>query len=368
MDEPAGDVLGRSGVTRREAEVLDALSERLTNSEIAARLGVSERTVESHVSSLLRKLGVHNRVDLARRGVSRRAMTARRDQFPHQLEAIARRGMCVGRDEELHRLLACRERAADGTVVAVIRGEAGIGKSRLAAAVAAAVHQRGGRVALGSCTDGRQRPYEPFAALLTIEGRARVGADLVIDPERDRVAVQAAVHEHLLEAARVHPTLFVIEDLHWASSATRDVVSHIARIGGDAPLMLLITFRDEPQLDGGDVGDFLARLASLPTVEFVTLSGLDTTAAASVIHAVGGDLDPEFAVWQTGGNPLFLRELARDGEGSRSLREIVAARFGRFSSADLEVLDVATIAGEQIDVSPRRLDGRSFRRRGPRHA
>ena len=56
-------------------------------------------------------------------------------------------------------------------------------------------------------------------------------------------------------------------------------------------------------------------------------------------------------MWQTGGNPLFLRELARDGEGSRSLREIVAARFGRFSSADLEVLDAATIAGEQIDVS-----------------
>ena len=351
MDEPAGDVLGRPGVTGREAEVLDALAERLTNSEIAARLGVSERTVESHVSSLLRKLGVHNRVDLARRGVSRRAMTSAARSVPAPARGDRPQGMCVGRDEELHRLLACRERAADGTVVAVIRGEAGIGKSRLAAAVAAAVHQRGGRVALGSCTDGRQRPYEPFAALLTIEGRARVGADLVIDPERDRVAVQAAVHEHLLEAARVHPTLFVIEDLHWASSATRDVVSHIARVGGDAPLMLLITFRDEPQLDGGDVGDFLARLASLPTVEFVTLSGLDATAAASVIHAVGGDLDPEFAVWQTGGNPLFLRELARDGEGSRSLREIVAARFGRFSSADLEVLDAATVAGEQIDVS-----------------
>ena len=52
------------GVTRREAEVLDAVAERLTNAEVAARLHVSERTVESHVSSLLRKLGARNRIDL----------------------------------------------------------------------------------------------------------------------------------------------------------------------------------------------------------------------------------------------------------------------------------------------------------------
>ena len=98
MDEPVRDVLGQRGVTRREAEVLDALAERLTNAEIAARLHVSERTVESHVSSLLRKLGACNRLDLACRCVSRRAIGAPRGQVPHQLEAIARRGECVGRD------------------------------------------------------------------------------------------------------------------------------------------------------------------------------------------------------------------------------------------------------------------------------
>ena len=291
-------------------------------------------------------------------------------QVPHQLEAIVRRGECVGRNDELHRLLSCWERAADGCAVAVVRGEAGIGKSRLAAAVAVEVHHRGGRVVLGCCTDGPQRPYEPFAAMITDDGsrplddvdrafggwrssatrRLPDSGTEVIDPEHERVAVQAALHEFLLQSARGRPTLFVIEDLHWASSATRDVVGHIAQVGGDAPLMLLVTARDESHLDAGGLGAFLGRLASLPAVEVVTLSGLDKTAAASVIDAVGGDLDPEFAVWQTGGNPLFLRELARDGESSRSLREIVAVRFDRFSSRDLDVLDVATVAGEQIDV------------------
>ena len=50
------DRLVASGITRKEAEVLAGLGEQLTNAEIAARMYVSERTVETHVSSLLRKL------------------------------------------------------------------------------------------------------------------------------------------------------------------------------------------------------------------------------------------------------------------------------------------------------------------------
>ena len=63
-DEERSSLLAERGVTRREAEVLDALAERLSNAAIASRLYLSERTVESHVSSLLRKLGASDRVEL----------------------------------------------------------------------------------------------------------------------------------------------------------------------------------------------------------------------------------------------------------------------------------------------------------------
>ena len=99
--------------------------------------------------------------------------------------------------------------------------------------------------ALGCCTDGPQRPYEPFAAILSHRRPIPSGASDVIDPDGERAAVQAALHEFLSQAAREHPLLFVIEDLHWASSATRDAVAHLARVGGDAQLMLLVTTRDE---------------------------------------------------------------------------------------------------------------------------
>jgi DNA-binding NarL/FixJ family response regulator len=54
-------------LSSREIEVLRLLTEGLTDREIAGALSISPRTVESHVSSLLRKLGVRNRAEAARR-------------------------------------------------------------------------------------------------------------------------------------------------------------------------------------------------------------------------------------------------------------------------------------------------------------
>ena len=60
------------GVSEREAEVLALVGDHLTNTEIARRLFISVRTVESHVSALLRKLGVADRRALAGLAVTRR--------------------------------------------------------------------------------------------------------------------------------------------------------------------------------------------------------------------------------------------------------------------------------------------------------
>ncbi|MFD2351276.1 response regulator transcription factor [Nonomuraea ferruginea] len=73
-----GTVATEVDISAREAEVLNLVGAHLSNAEIAARLCISVRTVESHVSSLLRKLEVPDRRALARRAPEPSAPPRRR--------------------------------------------------------------------------------------------------------------------------------------------------------------------------------------------------------------------------------------------------------------------------------------------------
>lgn len=115
------DLFDASGVTPREREVLALLKERLTNAEVADRLFISVRTVESHVSSLLAKLGVEDRLELAAMGdqVDR---SLRPSNLPRPPSSF------VGRGSEL---LELRKLIRGSRLVTVV-GPAGVGKTRLA--------------------------------------------------------------------------------------------------------------------------------------------------------------------------------------------------------------------------------------------
>jgi predicted ATPase/DNA-binding CsgD family transcriptional regulator len=125
MSEPA--VLAKSGISAREAEVLDALGEHLSNAEIGAKLFISVRTVESHVSSLLRKLGATDRRGLA-------DMAARMRQAEGQSTAPSLPSPLtsfVGREHERGALAEALRAHRQVTAV----GPGGVGKTRLALTV-----------------------------------------------------------------------------------------------------------------------------------------------------------------------------------------------------------------------------------------
>jgi predicted ATPase/DNA-binding CsgD family transcriptional regulator len=151
------------GVSAREVEVLDGVAEHLTNAEIGARLFISIRTVESHVSSLLRKLAARDRRELAAIAASARPAPAANaggtgnaaatGMWPSPLTAF------IGRATE--RAALADALGTHRLVTAV--GPGGVGKTRLAQVVAADVS---GRYADGAW----------YVDLVTVTDQAMVGS------------------------------------------------------------------------------------------------------------------------------------------------------------------------------------------------
>ncbi|MGW3773197.1 ATP-binding protein [Actinomadura verrucosospora] len=183
-------------VSEREAEVLAALGARMSNAQIARRLHISVRTVESHVSSLLRKYGVPDRWALAEL-----AGSGARD--PGRVAGLPVSGTTfVGRDAERAALLAALEEARLVTLL----GPGGVGKTRLAAVVAgdaAALFPSGGAfvdlvpvragfaaravaTALG-VTEGSHQPLEEAVA-----ARLGTGRSLLVLDNCEHLADEAA--------------------------------------------------------------------------------------------------------------------------------------------------------------------------------
>jgi len=125
----------RAGVSDRESEVLALVGDHLTNAQIAGRLYLSVRTVESHVSSLLRKLGVADRRALAALAGAPAAVlgaTLPAASLPTPLTSF------VGRIAER---AALADALAEHRLVTAV-GPGGVGKTRLALAVAGDVRGR----------------------------------------------------------------------------------------------------------------------------------------------------------------------------------------------------------------------------------
>jgi predicted ATPase/DNA-binding CsgD family transcriptional regulator len=193
-----------TGVSAREAEVLSGVAEHLTNAEIAERLFISVRTVESHVSSLLRKLGVADRRALA--GFAAAVTDGVVPSRPRRTAAVLPAPLTpfVGRAAERAELAAAL--AGHRLVTAV--GPGGIGKTRLALAVAA---DQAGRFAGGvwyadlvPVTDGAMVAAALAAALGLGEQPGRSAEETVLAWFGDREALLVLDNcEHLVEGVVV---------------------------------------------------------------------------------------------------------------------------------------------------------------------
>ncbi|MGH9035771.1 MAG: AAA family ATPase, partial [Acidimicrobiia bacterium] len=173
--------------------------------------------------------------------------------LPPLLAGVGR--IFVGRNEPLERLTRLwKEATADGYRVALIAGEPGIGKTRLAAELAGSVHADGALVLAGRCDEDLGVPFQPFvealryyAAHTSAPRLGRYGGELArlapelagsipdlaeplrSDPETERYRLFDAVAAWLADISGETPTLLVLDDLHWAAKPTLLLLRHVLR-------------------------------------------------------------------------------------------------------------------------------------------
>ncbi len=227
----------------------------------------------------------------------------------------------VARTRESQRIADAWARAADGRGGAIlVRGEAGIGKSRIASESAAAAKDR--RTVLLQCQPNTQgdalfafismfdRAYEeqsrdPELAAAAVRAADEVGAleeDDSLSAENRREAIVACVATIIEDLSQNRPLLLLAEDLHWADEVTLAVMDHLARRAGDHAVLVIGTARADP---------ILASVSE--AFEILDLPPLSPASAHALIGAVASvPLTRSMRDWiveKGDGNPLFLVEL-----------------------------------------------------------
>jgi DNA-binding CsgD family transcriptional regulator len=242
---------------------------------------------------------------------------------------------------DLDRLLAD---TVGGGRIALVSGEAGAGKSSLAAAFAARAEAKA-RILWGACD-----PLLTPRALGPLHDIARqVGGAL-----RDRIAAgeRGAVFDSLLDALdgphQLRRPVVVMEDLHWADDATLDLVAFLGRRLALCRVLLVLTYRDD-QL--GPDHQLRIVLAGLPRilVRRLPLAPLSVTAVAKLARRAGRSSSSVYEV--TGGNPLLVTEVlaAADSGVPATVRDLILSRLAVLSPAAREAARFVSVVPSQAE-------------------
>jgi DNA-binding SARP family transcriptional activator/tetratricopeptide (TPR) repeat protein len=298
----------------------------------------------------------------------------------------------VGRARELERMAAAWRSASAGDLrVLVLRGEAGSGKTRLLRAMARDVHAGGATVLAGRCFAEAVTPYGPFAEALRPyasrpeslpEWVAAEVARLVPGPglasapsdgpaEDARHRLFEAVAALLGEAARGGPVLLALEDLHWAEHSTLLMLAHVTRTVAWAPVLVVATIRDGEPRDGRWTDELLAELRRERRLDEIEVRGLPEAEVGELVSAwLGRPASASLAATvhrRTGGNPLFVEEVARHLYGEeaadeeRQLETVASAlpagvgaaiehRLAGLGEPVRQALAIAAVLGDEFDL------------------
>ena len=397
-----GDVTGAADVARRRIQ-LQPLEEAgyRTLMRLQADLGDRAGAVSTyhHCASVLeRELGVIP--DPATRQAFERLM-AHADTTragPTNIEpAVGRSGFAaaalVGRSRQLELLQGLWRAAAAGRPgLALVRGGAGVGKTRLVAEVAEMARLQGavvassqcfgtsGRVALAPVADWLRNPAVQ-SATETLEEAWRAEVDRLVPSGGrggraggSRAMVDAWQRHRFFEGlARAligvgRPTLLVLDNMQWCDQETLAFLTLCLGLAPGAPILVAGTLRDDNLDDDPALADWTARMRATGLLTELSLSALEATDTARLAEAISGRppgaADANLLQAMTGGFPLYVIEAVRGSAEPGStpvpagdfpvpagdFTAVLRNRLGQASPAAREVAGLAAAVGANFTL------------------
>ena len=313
------------------------------------------------------------------------------------------RGRLVGRTAELERLRAVWRTVQEGQArLALVSGEPGIGKTRLAREVVVAARVDGATIMTGGCYEFEATtPYLPFVEAISAWARsldtARITAALgdsaaelarlvpeldarlgpfppaqALAPHEERLRLFEAIARFMRTLATPRGLVVLLDDLHWADAGTLALARHLVRALATQPVLLLGTYR-EVELDRRH--PLAAALVDWDRDRVATRVALSRFGRADTEALLGtllqqATVTPEFGEAmhrETEGNPFFIEEVVKslveqgqiyrvDGEWQRdsvsdlaipqSVKSAIGRRLDRLEEGCAAVLHVAAVLGK----------------------
>jgi hypothetical protein len=295
----------------------------------------------------------------------------------------------VGREQVIAALDDALAAASSGEPrMALLVGEAGIGKTRLAVEFGRRAFAKGAVVLYGAVQEHLSLPYDPIPRLLR-DWVARV-QDLVMrlgpragelvrllpelrdavpglppptpsDAETERLRMYDAVGEWVSMLTFDDPVVILLDSLHRADNTTLDLVRHLLPMLRDSRVLLVTTQRPdrEQQIDmQRQCGE---EAFGSHAVSVIRLQGLTTGPIDQLLrHVAGGQSQITLASALqilTGGNPLHLAEILRVPAGSaeppdlpRTVRALIRANVAKLDEGARLTLEAAAVLGEEFDA------------------
>lgn len=285
-------------------------------------------------------------------------------------------GSLVGREAELERIAGALVRARQGASrCLLVTGEAGIGKSRL---VAEAVGSLEDALVLTGHGVDMSTGEIPFGVVAdTLRDLVRVAsADVLLPAERDalapllpgaapqvaveRVQLLSAFLDLLERLASTRLVVWVVEDLHWADSATRDLVSLAARTLPSGLLLVATVRTDDPErsLDAeAALTSYVAGLARTPGCDVLPLSRLSAAAVQRQLRDLLGSTPSADVATRverlSDGIPFVVEELVA-AAGRPELSTVAAVASGRLGGLAPEarrLVEAAAVGDGHLRIS-----------------